>query len=181
MIGVFWYDFDKLHYLPIDFNRSIVFLAFQRKINMGKYFLAIPKTLVFVLLLTCVYQVGFGQMQVEEAIPPSLYNPINLIENVFLGDGVEVTAINYDGNNNAVGFFKDGISQVGMERGIVMSTGFAGSADDPNDSPNTSGMTSGSSLSDPDLAALTTVGLRDISKNKRHLSTFALSISPIRK
>lgn len=103
-------------------------------------------------------------MQVEEAVPPSLYDPINLIENVFLGDGVEVTSVVFNGNNNAVGYFKDGTAQVGMQRGIVMSSGFAGSADNPNDSPNTSGMTSGSSINDPDLAALTTVPIRDVAR-----------------
>ena len=49
----------------------------------------------------------------------------NLITNVFLGEGVEVVNVQYDGVDQAVGFFKNGLDEVGIDRGIVMTTGYA--------------------------------------------------------
>ncbi|MFT4759250.1 MAG: gliding motility-associated-like protein [Paraglaciecola sp.] len=53
------------------------------------------------------------------------YTPENLIEQIFLGDGVEVTNITFDGDPAAVGFFNHGLDEIGIQRGIIMSTGRA--------------------------------------------------------
>lgn len=63
-----------------------------------------------------------AQFEVTNAPP---ITPQNLITNIFLGDGVQVLSVVYEGSNNAVGFFKEGQTAVGMERGIVMTTGRA--------------------------------------------------------
>lgn len=53
----------------------------------------------------------------------AVFTPQSLIQNVFLGEGVEVTNITYSGTNGAVGYFNGGQSAVGIERGIVLTTG----------------------------------------------------------
>ncbi|WP_020538983.1 choice-of-anchor L domain-containing protein [Lewinella cohaerens] len=64
----------------------------------------------------------FAQLEVTNAAP---ITPENLISNVFLGDGVEVVSITYAGDQGAVGLFTQGSTTIGMERGIVMTTGTA--------------------------------------------------------
>ena len=51
------------------------------------------------------------------------FTPENLISNIFLGDGVEVTNITYNGQAIAVGYFTGGQQAIGLERGIIMTTG----------------------------------------------------------
>lgn len=53
------------------------------------------------------------------------FTPENLITNVFLGDGVEVLNVSYQGQDVAVGFFKNGLNSIGIDRGLVMTTGNA--------------------------------------------------------
>ncbi|MEN0004132.1 MAG: choice-of-anchor L domain-containing protein [Bacteroidota bacterium] len=64
-----------------------------------------------------------GQNMVVSSGPP--FTPENLINNVFLGEGVEVIDVNYNGVNAAVGVFSNGQDLIGIDRGIVMSTGLA--------------------------------------------------------
>lgn len=77
------------------------------------------------------------------------YTPQNLIQNIFLGEGVEVLNITFQGDPVAVGYFNDGANAVGIQRGIVMTTGrvvgnnnISGCNEDGSDfasSPNTGG------------------------------------------
>ena len=84
--------------------------------------------------------------------------PQNLITNIFLGDGVEVLNVSYQGSNNSVGFFKTGQNAVGMERGIVMTTGRAVTAGlafgvaEPGSAQ--ASVDNQSNVSDPDLDAI---------------------------
>lgn len=64
----------------------------------------------------------FAQLEVTNAAP---ITPENLISNVFLGEGVEVVSITYAGAPGAVGLFTQGNAAIGMDRGIVMTTGAA--------------------------------------------------------
>jgi gliding motility-associated-like protein len=68
-----------------------------------------------------------AQLQVTDATQAPL-TPENLISNYFLGSGVEVTSITYEGGPNgarAVGYFDGGQTATGINRGIVMTTGRA--------------------------------------------------------
>jgi len=75
-----------------------------------------------------------AQLEIQAATAPPL-DPIGLIENVFLGGGVEVLDIQYDGINASVGFFNNAEAELGIKRGIVMSSGRAASAQDINGNP----------------------------------------------
>ena len=77
----------------------------------------------FLLILFSILATTLSaQLEVNNAPP---ITPENLISNVFLGEGVEVVGITYDGDPDAVGLFTGGLNAVGMERGIVMTTGRA--------------------------------------------------------
>ncbi len=78
-------------------------------------------------LLLAILCISLTQAQPIEvtAATTAPYTPENLITNVFLGDGVEVLSVQYDGDPLAVGFFKNGSDEIGIERGIVMTSGLA--------------------------------------------------------
>ena len=94
------------------------------------------------------------------------YTPQNLISNIFLGEGVEVTSITYSGNPNAVGYFSGGTQAIGINRGIILTTGTAetnGSDLGSNEVGGDFASTVNSlSANDPDLAAIATAGLNDL-------------------
>jgi gliding motility-associated-like protein len=108
------------------------------------------------IVLSCwvlVTQTVSGQtMQIVPATTPP-FTPTNLIENIFLGDGVEVLNISYTGDNSAVGYFKLGLQDIGIYEGIVMSTGFVSTIPVSNNvSAGTTGNTSGGA--DADLTVI---------------------------
>lgn len=70
------------------------------------------------------------QMQVTSSNTPP-FTPQNLISNVFLGDGVEVLNITYNGQPVAVGYFTDGTQAIGIDRGIVMTSGYVATGAGP--------------------------------------------------
>lgn len=94
-------------------------------------------------------------MQVANGGP---FTPENLINNIFLGEGVEVLGITFNGNPQSVGFFNQGDDALGIGRGIVMTTGRVTSqngvgVDQPGSVQSSTNM--GVSLNDPDLFAIT--------------------------
>lgn len=105
--------------------------------------------------LVCCTTLHAQVLEVTNAPP---ITPQNLITNIFLGDGVEVLSVNYEGPNMSVGFFKGGQAAVGMDRGIVMTTGRAvtqglnyGVAEPGN---RQASVDNGSNVTDADLAAI---------------------------
>ena len=101
----------------------------------------------------------FAQISVEPAI---VFTPEDLIENVFLGDGVEVTNINFNGSAQAVGLFNNGQNDIDIANGIIMSTGFARDAAKKNTTPDNGGSPPGAASDDPDLADIANEGLEDV-------------------
>jgi gliding motility-associated-like protein len=110
-------------------------------------------------------------MEVTDANTPP-FTPENLITNIFLGEGVEVISVMYDGDPGAVGFFKNGNNAVGIDRGIILTSGRAASSD-----PNCNGQLGAncdgfqfasndaiSSASDADLQSIATGGLNDVAR-----------------
>lgn len=90
-----------------------------------------------------------AQMQVSSGI----FTPQELVENVFLASGVEVLNVTYLGAPASIGYFSNADNNIGIESGILLSSGFANVAALPNTSGATTGNTSGSGT-DPDLEIL---------------------------
>lgn len=63
-----------------------------------------------------------------EVINGNPFSPEALIRNVFLGEGVEVLNVTYEGDERSVGYFRGSGQEVGMTSGIVMTTGYTVSA-----------------------------------------------------
>ncbi len=81
---------------------------------------------LFVTLFLICHAARLSAQPIE--VTPSTtdpYTPENLITNVFLGDGVEVISVQFDGDPTAVGFFKNATDEIGIERGIVLTSGRA--------------------------------------------------------
>lgn len=110
------------------------------------------KLSLFLLLCLVVIRSYAQPMEVTNAPP---ITPENLISNVFLGEGVEVVSVNFEGADSSVGFFKNGDDEVGINRGIVMTTGAAVTAglDIGVNSPGSSfaSVNNLSTVNDPDL------------------------------
>lgn len=93
-----------------------------------------------------------AQMTITPATTPP-FTPTNLINQVFLGNGVTVTNVTYTGSNAAVGAFNNGLGVVGIEEGIVMTTGNVTLLNTPTNNNSGSG-TDNNAGSDADLASI---------------------------
>jgi len=84
------------------------------------------------------------------------YTVEELIETVFIGGDcfqVEPGSIQYEGDEESIGFFSSGINALNMEEGIILSTGKVEKAAGPNVKYNTGNWVDGSA-NDPDLEQL---------------------------
>lgn len=72
---------------------------------------------------------------------------------IILGDSVTISNVTYRGTHNTVGTFKNGINSIGIERGIVLSSGLIRRVVGPNMNDGIH-YTDHSSPGDPDLDAL---------------------------
>ena len=125
------------------------------------------KTILCVATFFILFQQHiYGQNLEAFGVDISPFTPQSLIKNIFLGEGVEVTSITYGGDSSAIGYFTGGQSAIGIERGIVMTTGRAetNSASfgcDADGSDFASADNTGGSV-EAGLAGLVTVGLNDV-------------------
>lgn len=97
-----------------------------------------------------------GQMTIEDAsFAP--FDPESLIRDVFLGDGVEVISVDYAGEPVSLGYFEGGNAAIGLDRGVVLTTGRsasrpgAGNAGAEADNTASAQFDNGSTVRDPNL------------------------------
>lgn len=112
---------------------------------------------VFFSLFTFVAQAQF--LQVTDVISGP-YNPQSLISNVFLGEGVEVSNILFTGDPRAIGYFSGGTPAIGIERGILLTSGFANQVGEDGGMFANNGNNGGSI--EPSLSPIATNGLNDV-------------------
>ncbi|MCB0643935.1 MAG: choice-of-anchor L domain-containing protein, partial [Phaeodactylibacter sp.] len=85
----------------------------------------------------------------------------SMITNTFIGGNCyEISNITSAGNNNAFGTFSNGLTSIGLDQGIVISSGNIANATGPN---NDTGSTTdfGIFANEPDLAQIAAGGIRD--------------------
>jgi subtilisin-like proprotein convertase family protein len=75
--------------------------------------------------LTCLFflQTIHAQFVVTPALQPPYNNTIALAEQFLAGSGIKILNIEYTGSDAAVGFFSDGSPVIGLDRGLLLSTG----------------------------------------------------------
>lgn len=96
---------------------------------------------------------GLGFSVSASALVVTTTDDATLLSNSIIGSGVNIISANYSGGSFASGTFSDGLSSgLGMDSGIILTTGTATDAIGPNSSGSTG--TSNGSGSDADLAGL---------------------------
>lgn len=109
----------------------------------------IPKVSILLLLLECSYGSAFAQLSVDQS-----YTPQQLIEDVLVGQGVQVSNFQYSGNPAARGFFDGSNSNIGLGSGVIISTGRIVDAPGPNGTPLSDLGTEFNGQGDPTLTAI---------------------------
>lgn len=71
-----------------------------------------------------------------------------------LGSGITISNLNYYGGSNQSGLFSGGSNVLGIESGLIMTTGSVFGAPGPNNSDGYTGITGGGGNGDSDLNAL---------------------------
>ena len=86
-------------------------------------------TLLFISLLGCIYASG-------QLVTNTSQSPNALVQNVLLGPGVTVSNIQYNGSPTAIGSFSATNTNLGIESGIIMTTGTVINNDEGPQGPN---------------------------------------------
>lgn len=117
-----------------------------------------------------------SQIQVKPA-DNNNFTPVDMIKNIFLGEGVKVVDIKYNGESTAVGYFTNGKNAVNLDRGILMTTGKAVVASLPNNSGGMQTYSSGQDYFDQELSdAINSTQLYDICRYEITFVPFSDSI-----
>ncbi|MCB9185149.1 MAG: choice-of-anchor L domain-containing protein [Flavobacteriales bacterium] len=82
------------------------------------------------------------------------YTPQQLVQDVLVGQGVEVSNIQFTGNAAAKGYFNGSNSNLGLSEGVIISTGKVTDAPGPNGTPLSD---DGTDFSGPGNAALSAI------------------------
>lgn len=78
----------------------------------------------------------------------------NAMASALVGTGITVSNVNYIGGTNQSGFFSDGNAVLGIDTGLIMTSGSALLAPGPNDDDGATGDIGGGGVGDADLDAL---------------------------
>jgi len=124
------------------------------------------KIYITILLLILSYGASAQIEMTGSNTPP--YDPISLISDQFFGEGVEVVNITYNGMDASVGYFSNGMSSIGIENGILLSTGSVESkgADVGSDQSGLieASVDNGSSTIDVDLSTFTSQSIFNVTQ-----------------
>ena len=103
------------------------------------------KSVLFLALLMLTGQFAFGQLTVDEGISAE-----EALE-ILLGDGLEVSNVTYNGGPAQIGSFECVDCGIGMEAGVILSSGGVSGAIGPNDIGSETVEANNPGTSDPDI------------------------------
>jgi outer membrane protein OmpA-like peptidoglycan-associated protein len=86
---------------------------------------------LFASLFTLLCLGGFAQFTVTSADSAAFY-----VKKVLMGEGIAVTNIHYKGYKKSIGTFKADKKIIGLDQGLILSTGAAGRINGPNEHSN---------------------------------------------
>ena len=89
-----------------------------------------------------------------QIIVDDTYTPQQLVEDVLIGGGVQVSNFQFSGNAQARGYFDGSNSNIGSDSGIIISTGRVADAPGPNGSPISDTGTEFNATGDSELTAI---------------------------
>ncbi len=70
----------------------------------------------------CVRPTFAQNIEIIDAVQEP-FTPEAIIRNYFIGEGVDILDVSYEGINDATGIFSGGIQELGIDQGIVLATG----------------------------------------------------------
>ncbi len=111
--------------------------------------------------MACSISNIFSQISIDQANDLEL-NAESLVKNVFIGQGVKVELVKFLGTNNALGVFRNGLNDLGLDRGIVISTGEVETLANSNNDDATGSSTSNRTVKDEALAEIAGSALFDV-------------------
>lgn len=120
-------------------------------------------TILFLLItqLLCLLPTVYSQIKIETSNNFDR-SPERLVKDVFLGNGVKVNSVRRIGSPLSIGKFSGAKADIDIDAGIVLSTGSVTNIDRPNDNPSTGDTPEGTEPTDPDLQALTTYSIKEV-------------------
>ena len=74
-------------------------------------------------IVALIGALSFGLGLKAQLVTSTAMGPAALVEDVLVGDGVTVSGISYTGDPNAIGSFDGSATNVGLESGIILTTG----------------------------------------------------------
>lgn len=112
------------------------------------------KPIKILLFASLIYSTGYSQLTVQNTLTPN-----QLVQNVLVGGGVQIFNITFNGQpGNTItpqaGTFNGVNSNIGINNGILLTTGNITVAPGPNNSGSTSTGTNPPSGGDPDLTTI---------------------------
>ncbi len=75
---------------------------------------------LYIFLILTVFHVGVSYSQL---ITNATISPQQLVQNTLIGNGVTVSNIQFTGSNNAIGYFDGSNTNIGLNEGIIITTG----------------------------------------------------------
>jgi hypothetical protein len=135
------------------------------------------RTIIIITGFLCINLFLSAQVQVRLSNTTN-FTTQDLIKNIFLGEGVEVLEVKYDGENKSAGYFSNGMNAISIDRGIIMTTGDASQASLPNSNTINSSSSSGTVFKDTELSsAIGSTELNDVSRFEITFKPFYDSVS----
>lgn len=107
----------------------------------------------YFLLLLLLSEAAFGQLVIDQS-----YNPQQLVEDVLIGQGIQVSNFQFSGNVEARGYFDGSNSNIGVSEGVIISSGRVSDAPGPNGTPLSDDGTDFGGAGDPVLTGISGVG-----------------------
>ncbi len=125
----------------------------------GQFHLTSICIMALSLLLSIPFEL-LAQPNIQSA-SVGLHTPETLIQEIFKGQGVDILSVNYQGNLAATGSYNNLESYIPIKRGILLTTGSADLARNPNNSQN-AGILWNDNTPDVDLAAIASDPIEDV-------------------
>ncbi len=130
----------------------------------SRYFTLMYGRVLGIVFFLSLSHILLGQMTLHPGNVAPI-TPDNIIQNVFLGNGIELVDTRFSGQAASIGLFDNAKDVIGLEKGIVLSTGYAQNVIKENNSDTPlSSNTTGWTYQDSDLEALAGVEVVDIVK-----------------
>jgi gliding motility-associated-like protein len=107
----------------------------------------------YLMLVAC----HFGLSAHAQLVVDATYSPQQLVEDVLIGQGVQVSNFQFTGNPASRGFFDGSSSNIGLASGVILSTGRAIDAVGPNSTTAGSISEEGTDFMRPGDAALSAI------------------------